>query len=193
MIGRITGTLIEKSPPVICVDVNGIGYDIDVPMSTLYQLPETGQRVSLFTHLAVRDDAHTLYGFANAQERNTFRILIKVSGIGARTALAILSGMTAEELSQHIAQQDTAPLMRIPGIGRKTADRLLLELRDKLPQFGEATPTQTGGSTESQDIPAALSALGYSASEVKKAMKTLPKDINVTEGIRLALQNLARR
>src|SRR5690625_1199099 len=193
MIGRITGTLIEKSPPMICVDVNGIGYDIDVPMSTLYQLPDTGQQVSLFTHLAVRDDAHTLYGFANAQERHTFRILIKVSGIGARTALAILSGMTTDELAQHIAQQETAPLMRIPGIGRKTADRLLLELRDKLPQPTEPALAPTGGTSESQDIPAALGALGYSASEVKKVMKTLPKDINVTEGIRLALQHLARR
>ena len=132
MIGRITGTLLEKTPPVVCIDVGGVGYEIDVPMSTLYELPETGAQVSLYTHLAVREDAHTLYGFSTANERATFRTLIKVSGIGARTALAILSGLTVDELVGAIAEQETARLMRVPGIGKKTAERLLLELRDKL-------------------------------------------------------------
>lgn len=192
MIGRITGTLLEKTPPLVCVDVAGVGYEIDVPMSTLYQLPEAGAKVTLYTHLAVRDDAHTLYGFSTASERTAFRTLIKVSGIGARTALAILSGMTADELATAIAEQDAARLMRVPGIGKKTAERLMLELRDKLGQ-----PAVSGGAAGSAvqsaqgDILDALLTLGYSSAEAQKALKTLPKDVNTTEGIRLALKSLA--
>lgn len=193
MIGRITGTLLEKSPPVVCIDVGGIGYEIDVPMTTLYELPDTGASVTLYTHLAVREDAHTLYGFSSASQRATFRTLIKVTGIGARTALAILSGMTVDELAAAIAEQQAVQLLRVPGIGKKTAERLLLELRDKLGQH--ATPGATGAVAKSggSDILDALMALGYSNNESQKALKGLPSDIGVTEGIRLALKSLARQ
>src|SRR5690606_15734513 len=127
MIGRITGTLLEKIPPVVCIDVGCVGYEIDVPISTLYDLSENGAMVTLYTHLRVREDAHTLYGFLSANERSAFRALIKVTGIGARTALAVLSGMTVDELGSAITQQETARLTRVPGIGKKTAERLLLE------------------------------------------------------------------
>lgn len=192
MIGRITGTLLEKTPPVVCIDVGGIGYEIDVPMSTLYELPETGALVTLYTHLAVRDDAHTLYGFSTANERATFRILIKVTGIGARTALAILSGLSVDELASAIVEQDTARLIRVPGIGKKTAERLLLELRDKLGTHVTAGATGATGKSAQSDILDALMALGYSSSESQKAVKALPKDIETTEGIRQALQTLSR-
>lgn len=192
MIGRITGTLLEKTPPVVCIDVNGVGYEIDVPMNTLYQLPETGARVTLYTHLAVREDAHTLYGFSTANERATFRTLIKVSGIGARTALAILSGLTVDELVSAIAEQETGRLLRVPGIGKKTAERLLLELRDKLGSHATAGTVGAAPKSAQSDILDALTALGYSASESQKAMKALPKDIDTTDGIRQALKSLAR-
>lgn len=191
MIGRITGTLLEKTPPVVCIDVAGVGYEIDVPMSTLYDLPETGAKVSLYTHLAVREDAHTLYGFLSAGERSAFRALIKVTGIGARTALAVLSGMTVEELASAITQQETGRLTRVPGIGKKTAERLLLELRGKLGadlgQAGAGTPA-----AGRDDVLNALLSLGYSASESQKALKGLPEGVDVAEGIRLALKSLAR-
>lgn len=192
MIGRIRGTLVEKTPPVVCIDVGGVGYEIDVPMTTLYELPETGATVTLFTHLAIRDDAHTLYGFSSASQRAAFRTLIKVTGIGARTALAILSGMTVDELAAAIAEQETARLLRVPGIGKKTAERLLLELRDKLGQH--VTPGSAGAVPRSggSDIIDALMALGYSSSESQKAAKALPADVGVTEGIRQALKSLAR-
>ncbi|MBC7202999.1 MAG: Holliday junction branch migration protein RuvA, partial [Pusillimonas sp.] len=132
MIGRITGTLLDKTPPTICVQTGGLGYEIDVPMSTLYDLPEAGAQVTLYTHLAIREDAHVLYGFLTAQERVTFRALIKVTGIGARTALAVLSGMSTDELALAIREQESGRLTRVPGIGKKTAERLLLELKDKL-------------------------------------------------------------
>src|SRR5690606_40338847 len=139
--GRLTGTLIEKTPPTLCVDVGGVGYEIDVPMSTLYALPETGAKVTLFTHLAVREDAHVLYGFATAAERSAFRELIKVSGVGARTALAVLSGLSVAELAQAVTLQESARLTRVPGIGKKTAERLLLEMRGKLgADLGGAAP-----------------------------------------------------
>lgn len=192
MIGRITGTLLEKAPPVVCVDVGGVGYEIDVPMSTLYELPEIGARVTLHTHLAVREDAHTLYGFSSANERATFRTLIKVSGIGARTALAILSGLTVDELVSAIAEQETARLLRVPGIGKKTAERLLLELRDKLGSHATAGTTGATPKSAQSDILDALMALGYSSAESQKALKALPKDIDTTDGIRQALKSLAR-
>jgi len=191
MIARLTGTLLEKRPPTICVDVAGVGYDIDVPMSTLYHLPEVGAAVTLFTHLAVREDAHTLYGFATAPERTAFRALIKVSGVGARIALAVLSGMGVQDLTEAITRQDTGLLTRIPGIGKKTAERLLLELRGKLGVdlgAGAASVIVSGRS----DITHALSALGYSNAEIQAAVKTLPDTVDVSEGIRLALKALAR-
>lgn len=190
MIGRITGTVLEKTPPQVCIDVGGVGYEIDVPVSTLYDLPDTGGKVSLYTHLAVREDAHTLYGFITAQERATFRALIKVTGIGARTALAVLSGMSVAELASAITLQETGRLIRVPGIGKKTAERLLLELRGKLgADLGPATGTPAAGR---DDILNALLSLGYSNNECNTALKALPADIDVAEGIRLALKSLAR-
>ncbi|MFJ1301060.1 Holliday junction branch migration protein RuvA [Pseudomonadota bacterium AL_CKDN230030165-1A_HGKHYDSX7] len=190
MIGRITGTLIEKSPPVVCVDVNGVGYDIDVPMSTLYALPENGARVTLYTHLVVREDAHLLYGFATAAERSAFRELVKVSGIGARTALSVLSGLSVADLAQAITLQEAGRLTRVPGIGKKTAERLLLEMRGKLgADIGaSAHPIQEGQA----DILNALLALGYSDKESQAALKALPEGVSVSDGIRLALKSLVR-
>jgi Holliday junction DNA helicase RuvA len=190
MIGRLTGTLIEKSPPTICLDVGGVGYDVDVPMSTLYALPETGARVTLYTHLTVREDAHILYGFATAGERRTFRELVKVSGVGARTALSILSGMSVEDLAAAITLQESGRLTRVPGIGKKTAERLLLEMRGKLGADIGASPHAQP--SHASDILNALLALGYSDRESQAALKALPEGIAVSDGIRMALKSLAR-
>ncbi|MEB2401390.1 MAG: Holliday junction branch migration protein RuvA [Alcaligenaceae bacterium] len=193
MIGRITGILLEKSPPMVCIDVAGVGYEIDVPMSTLYKLPENGAKVTLYTHLAVREDAHILYGFSSPGERSAFRALIKVTGIGARTALSVLSGMSVEELAGAITQQETGRLTRVPGIGKKTAERLLLELRGKLGADLSAGGGAGGPAAAGRDdIANALLALGYSSSESQAALKQLPEGVEVTEGIRLALKSLAR-
>ncbi len=189
MIGRITGTLIEKLPPTICVDVGGLGYDIDVPMSTLYSLPDTGARVTLYTHLTVREDAHILYGFATAGERSAFRELIKVSGIGARTALSVLSGLVAD-LAQAITLQESGRLTRVPGIGKKTAERLLLEMRGKLGADIGASPH--AAPDNQSDILNALLALGYSEKESLSALKTLPEGVGVSDGIKQALKALVR-
>ncbi|WP_112484696.1 Holliday junction branch migration protein RuvA [Thiomonas sp. X19] len=191
MIGRIHGTLLDKTPPQLLVDCAGVGYEIDVPMSTLYGLPAVGQPVTLLTHLAVREDAHQLYGFATAQEREAFRALIKISGVGARIALAVLSGLSVNELAQAIAAQDPARLTRVPGIGKKTAERLLLELRGKLgPDLGRAV----GGITAPghADVLQALLALGYSEREASAAVAKLPTDSGVDDGIRQALKALAK-
>lgn len=190
MISRINGILIEKLPPTICVDVNGIGYDLEVPMSTLYDLPEIGGKVALYTHLAVREDAHTLYGFLKAEERLAFRTLIKVSGIGARTALAILSGMSSTELAHAITQEDASLLVKIPGIGAKTAARLLLELKGKFTATTNTTEAQTPSAKS--DILNALLALGYSEKESMSVVKNLSADLSVSDGIRQALQLLAK-
>ncbi|MCE1184737.1 Holliday junction branch migration protein RuvA [Zoogloea sp.] len=198
MIGRITGRLAEKNPPQILVDVNGVGYELEVPMSTFYGLPATGQNVSLCTHLAVREDGHFLYGFASEDERATFRQLLKVGGVGARTALAILSGLSVQDLAQAVAQQETGRLVKIPGIGKKTAERLLLELRDKLPKALPllAQAEGLGGvgapADERSDIINALLALGYNDKEAQLAVKKLPEGISVTDGIRSALKGLSR-
>jgi len=191
MIGRLTGTLVEKQPPTVCLDVNGVGYELDVPMSTLYSLPELGARATLLTHLAIREDAHVLYGFGTAAERATFRELIKVSGVGAKIALAVLSGMTVSELSQAVTLQEAGRLTRVPGIGKKTAERLLLELKGKLgADLGAAAGhVAVGGQT---DILNALVALGYSDREAVASVKNLPAGVGVSEGIRLALKALAR-
>ena len=196
MIGRITGMLIEKNPPSITVDVQGLGYEVDVPMSTFYNLPATGEKVSLHTHLIVREDGHYLYGFASPDERTAFRQLLKISGIGARTALAVLSGMSVTELAQAVTLQESGRLTKVPGIGKKTAERLLLELRDRLPKTlaGGGTRIGTGDTAPdaSSDIMNALLALGYNEREALMAMKGLAPDVAVADGIRAALRLLSK-
>ena len=190
MIGRLTGTLVEKNPPQLLLDVQGVGYEVDVPMSTFYNLPATGERVALFTHLVVREDAHLLFGFGTEQERRAFRQLLKISGIGARTALAVLSGLSVAELAQAVTRQETGRLTKIPGIGKKTAERLLLELKGKL---GDALAAPASLASHAQgDILQALVALGYSDREASAALKALPADIGVSDGIKLALKQLAK-
>ena len=191
MIGRLSGTLLEKNPPQLLVDCNGVGYEVDVPMSTFYNLPAMGEKVVLLTHLAVREDAHLLYGFGTNEERNVFRQLIRISGVGARTALSILSGMSVADLAQAITLQEAGRLTKIPGIGKKTAERLLLELKGKLgADLGAA-----GGvprSDASADILNALLALGYSDKEASLALKQVPAGSGVSEGIKLALKALSQ-
>lgn len=189
MIGRITGILLEKHPPQVLVDVGGIGYEVDVPMSTFYNLPATGQSVTLVTHLVVREDAHLLYGFGSQEERGAFRQLLKVSGIGARIALGVLSGMSVSDLSQSVAGQDVGRLTKIPGIGKKTAERLLLELRDKLVASGVTVPGETSAG---DDVLNALLALGYNEREAHSAIKHVPAGLSVSEGIRQALKSLSK-
>ena len=194
MIGRIQGTLLEKNPPQILVDANGVGYEIEVPMSTFYNLPVGGQKVSLYTHLVVREDAHLLFGFGTETERRAFRQLLKISGVGARTALAVLSGLSVNELVEAVAAQETGRLVKIPGIGKKTAERLLLELKDKLgtefaPAGGTAAPRERPAAS---DILNALLALGYSDREAQNALKQLPDGLSVSDGIRQALKLLAK-
>jgi Holliday junction DNA helicase RuvA len=196
MIGRLTGKLLEKQPPQILLDVGGVGYEVDVPMSTFYVLPHLGEATTLFTHLVVREDAQLLYGFATREERNSFRTLIKVSGIGAKIALAILSGMTADELALAVASEDIKRLSAVPGIGKKTAERLVLELRGKLATGGLVSmpgelPLATTPDDRS-DILNALLALGYNEREANLAMKGLPADATVSDGIRMALKSLAK-
>jgi len=191
MIGRLTGTILEKSPPLVCIDVQGVGYEVDVPMSTLYSMPDTGSKVTLLTHLIVREDAHILYGFGTAAERQAFRQLIRITGVGARMALAVLSGMTVAELSQAITLQEAGRLTRIPGIGKKTAERLLLELKGKLGADLGGAMQQVAPDAQT-DILHALTALGYSEKESLAALKTLPAGASITDGIKLALKSLAR-
>ncbi len=191
MIGRITGKLLAKQPPQIIVDVQGVGYEIDVPMSTLYQLPATGAELTLFTHLTVREDAHLLYGFATEQERTVFRQLLKISGVGARTALSVLSGMSVNDLHVAVSQQDTGRLTKIPGIGKKTAERLLLELKDKLKITVMLTPAAAAASASS-DVVNALLSLGYNDKEASWAVRQLSADASVNDGIRQALKLLSK-
>jgi Holliday junction DNA helicase RuvA len=190
VIGRIRGVLLEKAPPQVLVDVGGIGYEVEVPMSTFYVLPPLGEQTTLLTHLVVREDAHLLYGFATVAERRTFRELLKISGVGARIALAVLSGMTVDELSAAVMAQEAARLVRIPGIGKKTAERLLLELKGKL-GADIGAPAAAVGDAQG-DIQQALVALGYSDKEAAAALKGLPADVGVSEGIKLALKALAK-
>lgn len=191
MIGRITGTLIEKHPPQIVIDVQGVGYEIDVPMSTFYNLPAIGERVALHTHLVVREDAQLLYGFGSEAERATFRQLIRITGVGAKMALAVLSGMNANELAQAVAMQETGRLTKIPGIGKKTAERLLLELKgklaDALPGAGQGGVAAAGG-----DVLNALLALGYNEREAVHAVRQLAAATGVEDGIRQALKLLSK-
>jgi Holliday junction DNA helicase RuvA len=187
LIGRLSGRLASKHPPQVLVDVAGVGYELDVPMSTFYSLPAAGEAVSLFTHLVVREDAHVLYGFATLEERSAFRQLIRISGIGARTALSVLSGLSVADLAQAVALQESARLQKIPGIGRKTAERLLLELKGKL---AEAAVGLAQG--HANDVLNALAALGYSEKEALAAVKGLPAGVAVADGIRAALKTLAK-
>ncbi len=192
MIGRLTGILLEKNPPQITVDVHGVGYEVDVPMSTFYNLPATGEKVSLHTHLLVREDAQQLYGFLSEGERGAFRQLLKISGIGARTALAVLSGLSVNELAQAVAMQEAGRLVKIPGIGKKTAERLLLELKDKLPKSALVSAAAVAAPDAGSDILNALLALGYNEREAAGAMKALPAGVAVSEGIRQALKSLSK-
>lgn len=191
MIGRLNGTLLEKHPPTVLVDVGGVGYEIDVPMSTFYDLPATGAQVTLLVQPVVREDAHLLYGFLRAEERDAFRQLIRISGVGARTALAVLSGLSVAELSQAVARQEAGRLQKVPGIGKKTAERLLLELEGKLaPALGEgARAVAVDAGT---DVLHALLALGYSEREASAAVRQLPSGVAVSEGIKQSLKLLAK-
>jgi len=190
MIGRIVGNLVARHPPQVLVEVQGVGYEIDVPMSTFYNLPATGSTVTLHTHLIVREDAHQLYGFATEAERQVFRQLIRISGVGARTALSVLSGLSVADLQRAVSEQDGGRLTKIPGIGKKTAERLLLELRDKL-DIAEAK-SAAGRTDERSDVANALLALGYNEREVSWALKQIPGDMAVGEGIRQALKLLSK-
>jgi len=193
MIGKLTGTLLEKNPPEVLVDCHGVGYEVQVPMSTFYNLPAIGERVSLLTQFIVREDAQLLYGFGSVPERAAFRELIKISGVGPRTALAILSGMGVQDLAQAITLQEAGRLVKVPGIGKKTAERLLLELKDKLKVDvrisvgGEPAAPSSGA-----DILNALISLGYNEKEALYAIKALPKDVAVSDGIRQALKLLSK-
>jgi holliday junction DNA helicase RuvA len=188
LIGRLSGKLISKNPPQVLLEVAGVGYEIDVPMSTFYNLPATGEPATLHTHLVVREDAHVLYGFATLEERAAFRKLIRISGVGARTALAVLSGLSVAELAQAVMLQETARLTKVPGIGKKTAERLLLELKGKL---ADAVPAEGKGGSGG-DVINALLGLGYSEKEALAAVKGLAPGLPVTEGIRAALKALAK-
>ncbi|HEY8048451.1 MAG TPA: Holliday junction branch migration protein RuvA [Ramlibacter sp.] len=191
MIGKLTGTLADKNPPQVLVDCNGVGYEVDVPMSTFYNLPGVGEKVSLLTHFVVREDAQVLYGFASAAEREAFRQLIKISGVGPRTALSVLSGLSVADIAHAVTTQDAARLVKVPGIGKKTAERLLLELKGKVgADLGTAAAAPR--SDAQADILQALVALGYSDKEAAAALKSLPADIGVSEGIKQALKALTR-
>jgi Holliday junction DNA helicase RuvA len=190
MIGRLSGVLLDKNPLQLLVDCNGVGYEISVPMSTFYNLPPTGDKVVLLTHLTVREDAHLLFGFGTAQERDLFRQLIKISGVGARTALSILSGMSVSDLAQAVTLQESGRLTKVPGIGKKTAERLLLELKGKV--GADLGAAGTAVHDTSNDVLNALLALGYSDKEAMLAMKQVPAGSSVSDGIRQALKALSK-
>jgi Holliday junction DNA helicase RuvA len=190
MIGRLTGTLALKAPPQVLIDVNGVGYELDVPMSTFYNLPALGERLTLLTHFVVREDAQLLFGFLQPDERATFRQLIRISGVGPRTALAILSGLSVGELAQAVSRQESGRLVKVPGSGKKTAERLLLELKGKLGADLAGGDTPVGDAQA--DIVQALVALGYNEREAAAALKSLPAGVGVSDGIKLALKSLSR-
>jgi Holliday junction DNA helicase RuvA len=192
MIGRLIGTLLEKNPPQILLDVQGVGYEVDVPMSTFYNLPDLGARVTLHTHLVVREDAHLLYGFLTENERRAFRLLTRISGIGAKMALAVLSGLSVAELAQAVTMQESGRLTKIPGIGKKTAERILLEMKDKLGADLTSAVGVHRAAPASADVLHALLTLGYSDKEAVAAVKELPEGVAVADGIRHALKRLAK-
>ncbi len=192
MIGRLNGILLEKTPPLVLIDCNGVGYECEVPMSTFYNLPAVGEKVVMLTHFVVREDAQLLYGFGSSQERATFRQLLKVNGIGAKSALSILSGLSIDELVQAVALQETTMLTRVPGVGKKTAERLLLELKDKFTIDGVAAMNANQPKSASSDVLNALLALGYNEREAMSAVKLLDKEISVSDGIKQALKLLSK-
>ena len=192
MIGRLTGILVAKNPPQILLDVRGVAYEVDVPMSTFYNLPGNGESVTLHTHLVVREDAHLLYGFGSESERMAFRQLLKISGIGARTALSVLSGLSVADLAHAVTLQESGRLTKVPGIGKKTAERLLLELKDKLGANLAGVAGVNRTPPIASDILNALFALGYNEKEATGAVKTLPDGVSVADGIRQALKLLAK-
>jgi holliday junction DNA helicase RuvA len=191
MIGKLTGVLAAKNPPEVLIDCGGVGYEVLVPMSTFYNLPALGEKTALLTHLIVREDAHILYGFATQDERAGFKQLVKISGVGPRTALSILSGMSVGDIAQAVTRQDAGRLTKIPGIGKKTAERLLLELKGKLGDALDSGGVSVANDSQS-DILQALVALGYSDRDAGLALKALPADVGVSEGIKLALRALAK-
>lgn len=191
MIGRLSGILLEKNPPQLLVECAGVGYEVDVSMTTFYNLPHVGERVVLFTHQAIREDAHLLFGFGNAEERAVFRQLIKITGVGARTALSILSGMSIADLANAVTLQESGRLVKVPGIGKKTAERLLLELKGKLGADIGAGGAHAVPDAQS-DILNALLALGYSDKEALLALKTVPAGSGVSDGIKQALKALSK-
>ena len=191
MIARLNGILIEKSPPQVIVDCNGVGYEVEVPMSTFYNLPEIGSKIQLLIHFVVREDAQLLYGFGSEQEKSTFKQLLKVNGIGAKSALSILSGVSIDDLVEAVNRQEVGMLTRIPGIGKKSAERLLLELKDKFTVSGSITTTSLPKSA-SYDVLNALIALGYNEREAGAAVKLLPKEVTVADGIKQALKSLSK-
>ena len=190
MIGRILGELVEKNPPQVIVVSHGVGYEIDVPMSTFYHLPRTGENVVLLTHMVVREDAHLLYGFLTAGERTAFRQLLKVSGVGPRVALSVLSGLSVDDLAAAVASRDAARLTKVPGVGKKTAERLVLELRDRLPLA--VSLARPNASPASGDVVNALLGLGYNEREALSAVKSLAADLPLADAIRQALKHLAK-
>ena len=192
MIGKLTGIVSDKNPPQVIIDCGGVGYEVQVPMSTFYNLPAIGERVSLLTQFIVREDAQLLYGFGSAPERAAFRELIKISGVGPRTALSILSGLGVQDLAQAISLQEAGRLVKVPGIGKKTAERLLLELKGKLGADLNLPGAGLARSDAQSDIQQALMALGYNEKDAAAALKALPADVGVSEGIKLALKALAK-
>ena len=192
MIGRLSGILLEKNPPQILLDVQGVGYELSVPMSTFYNLPALHEKVVLHTQLIVREDAHLLYGFLSNEERVAFRQLLKISGVGPKLALSVLSGLSLNDLASAVANKEVGRLTKIPGVGKKTAERLLLELQGKFAVAGANTSQGVALTSFSNDIVNALQALGYSEKEADWAVKQLPKDANVSDGIRQALKLLSK-
>ncbi len=192
MIGRISGILLDKTPPLALIDCNGVGYECEVPMSTFYLLPQVGDKVTLLTHFVVREDAQLLFGFGTNQERLMFRQLLKVNGIGAKSALAILSGLSIDELIQAVSLQESGLLTRVPGIGKKTAERLLLELKDKFTLDSTLSIKGSGNTSISQDVLNALIALGYNERESLNAVKSLDTNLTVNDGIKQALKYLSK-
>jgi len=191
MIGRLTGTLLEKNPPQILLDVQGVGYEVDVPMSTFYNLPGLNEKVMLHTYLVVREDAQLLYGFGSDEERAAFRQLLKISGVGPKLALSVLSGLSLVDLAAAVLNKEVGRLTKIPGVGKKTAERLLLELQGKFTSLPSITPKGTTTS-HGADIVNALLALGYNEKEAEWAGKQLPADAGVSDGIRQALKFLSK-
>lgn len=202
MIGRLRGEVAIKQAPFLLLDVNGVGYELEAPLSTFFNLPEIGQRVTLYTHLAVREDAHVLYAFATESERTLFRSLLKVSGVGAKMALGVLSGMSTDEFARSVENQDLSALVRLPGVGRKTAERLIVEMRDRLSKLGDQIggPAVTSGAPQvarprsvQGDAVAALVALGYKPQEADRLVKAVAKDDMDSESmIRAALQSTVK-